>query len=422
MSVNLNSNFSRILRAKDIITTSITDGVATLEGGTLSNLYNPVIDNGAATKYYVDNFINTGGVSLPLDSIQINTGTSFIGVNTLKYDTTTGTMLLYNKLDNGTISITDNVITNVSNPILSTDACTYNYFNGTNSNLSLVELSTTVESTSLVASQIINKYINRTIVNSGSIIQDILPTSDAIIEELGRNENIVDTNYSFRFVYYFSGTANSVLLFGNIYPYGNFNELNNAIPVLTIPKGTIVDFSASFDSGNTIGGTSGTVSYFINNYQYLYSEPRINSVGIETANFVSNKISLNDKLNANFIIWPVVSTPIASSTPHTYTYSEIKNKLIVRSGLSGNTIDTFDILSTFTNNSAWSLGSGQIKFTIQNISSYDLQVGPNVAPTGWSYNTTFTRTVPSGKNGFFYINYDGTTLYLYTIGIYDRNG
>jgi hypothetical protein len=181
MSVNFNSNFSRILRAKDIMTTSVTDGFATLEGGTLSNLYNPVTEDGAATKYYVDNFINTGGVSLPLDSIQINTGTSFIGVGSLKYDTATGTMLLYNKLDNGIINITDNVISNVQNPIELTDAATYNYFNGTNSNLSLVSLSTSVESTSLAASQVINKYIYRTIDNNNLIIQDILPNSDAII-------------------------------------------------------------------------------------------------------------------------------------------------------------------------------------------------------------------------------------------------
>jgi hypothetical protein len=397
-----------------IITESLTDGFATLSGGHLSNLYEPINDSDCATKYYVDNYIDPTDVSLPLDSIQINTGTNFIGVNALKFvNGAVPTLFVYNKINNGSISITDNNIYGALNPVEESGLCTYNYF--TNTNIKIVNYNTTNQSNSLTGAQIINTYLNRTITNSNNIIQDILPTDISIFNSYNSSTSAsTSSSFSFVFIYNFIGPSEKVLLFGNIIPYGNFLYSNEALPVITVPKNTLVFLNATYKDGIT--------TYYIKNNQNLYSNPRINNIGLSTFNFTSYANDLNIKLNATFMIWPMIPTEIDSDTSHTYTYSNIKNKLIIRTGLTTDTTDTFDVLSIFTSSGAFSLGSGQIKFVVQNISTYNIQIGPDVTPTGWSYDTSFNRTIGPNMNGFFYINYTGTTLYLYTIGIYNRNG
>lgn len=406
MSINLDSNYSRILKTKEIIVDSITDNIATLQGGTLSNLYNPVNPSDVATKYYVDNFVNPGGVSLPIDSIQFSTGSSFIGVDALKY--ANNTMYINNKLSNGTILITDNVITNVTNPFFETSASNFDYLASTN--MTEVAYSTTNDSNLLTVAQVVNKYLTRTVTNSSIIVQDIMPSSATIIESIPN----VDNNYSFQFVYNYLGPATSILLYGSFIPLGNFHDKNIPIPVITVPANTLV-----YIIGTITDLANDEITYYIKNCQNMYSEPRITNIGLLTNNFSS--FSDTDTLSS-FIIYPLIKTEITDVTAHTYTYAEIRNKLIVRSGLTATTTDTFDILSTFTSDNIWTLGSGQIKFVIQNISNYDLIVGPGVPPTGWDYNVVYNRIIPSGSNGYYYINYNGSSLYLYTIGIYSRDG
>jgi hypothetical protein len=406
MSTNLDTNYSRIIKVNNTISDSITDGIATIGDNTVSNLYDPVYSNDAATKNYVDNFVDPGGVSLPLNSIQINTGTTFIGVDSLTFTSSSG-LNIYNKFSNGTITITDNVVSGVSDPIDQTGAVTYNYLN--KNNISLVTFSTTNNSNSLTTGQVINKYLVREITSSSTIIQDLLPTAATVISFLG--SGTIDYN-SFDFYYYFKGPATSVLLFGNVIPMGNFNNLNNPVQVLTVPSGTLVHLVGTVIDSDIV--------YYVRNSQNIYSEPRITDIGITTNYFNSNH---NDSTLASFIIYPVIKTIIDSNTAHTYTYTNVMNKLILRSGLTSNTTDTFQALSGFTTNSAWSLGTGQIKFVIQNLSNFDLSIGDNSSvPTGWSWNTNFTRTIPSGHNGLFYINYNGSVLYLYCIGIMARDG
>jgi hypothetical protein len=415
MSVNFNSNYTRIMKTGAIYTDSVTDGFATLSGGYLSNLYDPINDNDCATKYYVDNYIDPTDVSLPLNSIQINTGTNFIGVSALKFiNSPVPTLFVYNKINNGSLQITDNNISGISNPIEDSGLCTYDYFTG--ATIKIVNYNTTNQSNSLTGTQIINTFLNRTITNSNNIIQDILPTDISVFNSYNNNSTSASTSstFSFVFIYNFIGPAEKVLLFGNIIPYGNFLYTNKALPVITIPKNTLVFLNATYQDG--------VVTYYIKNNQNFYSNAKINNIGLSTFNFTSYANDLNIKLNATFMIWPMIPTEINSNISHTYTYSNIKNKLIIRTGLTSDTTDTFSTLSIFTSSGAFSLGSGQIKFVVQNISSYNIKIGPDVAPTGWSYDTNFNRTVPPNMNGFFYINYTGTTLYLYTIGIYNRNG
>lgn len=414
ISVNQESNYTRLMKATNIQCTSITDGIATLEGGTISNLFDPETSDQIATKYYTDNFTSSGSGG-PIGSLQINTGASFTGINGIKY--TNSSLQIYNKFvtASGTttnISITDNVLSGLSNPPNDSYAVNNGYV--LSSNLSLGTLSTTSASTSLSASEVVNKYLVRTIVNSSSIIQDILPTSASIRSYI--NTSSTSGSFSFSFVYYYSGTASNVLLFGNIYPEGNYQYINNPIPVITVTPGSITSFRANIT-------TSGDVNYYIRSTQifdYAASGAIIRSVGLSTPNFVSTKAITKN----SFIIYPVIPTSVSTVGTHTYTYEEIKNKLIIRSGLTANTEDTFDVMTTFIDNSAFSLGSGQIKFTIQNTSLYNLTIGPPTpsVPTGWYYNETFNRTIPPNKNGHFYINYTGSTLILYTIGIYNCSG
>ena len=55
------------LTATSISSLLITDGIATLQGGYLTGLNNPIVPSGAATKEYVDNVLETRAILLSLD-------------------------------------------------------------------------------------------------------------------------------------------------------------------------------------------------------------------------------------------------------------------------------------------------------------------------------------------------------------------
>jgi hypothetical protein len=411
-SINQTTNFTRLMKANVVDCTTMTDEIIVMSSGRISNLFDPVNPTDVATKYFVDHSSSIGA-SGPVNSIQFSTGTTFTGVAALMY--TSDTFYVTNKFTmakgtTGTISITSNQISGLSNPVDDNQVANIGYL----PELSVVNLSTSVASTNLTASQVVNKYLNRTITATSGTIQDILPTNIAVTTLLG-SSGVTSGTFSFSFVYNYTGTASTVLLFGNIIPEGNYQYINNPIPVITVSANNIVSFKATI-------GTDGSVAYYIKNTQPIYdvstSGPLVTSVGLKTDNFTSTKTITNN----SFIIYPLVPTAVTLDGAYTYTYADIRNRLIIRSGITTDTTDTFDILANWTTDEAFSLGSGQIKFVIQNISSHNLKVGPDSAPTGWYYDTNYNRTIPPNKNGLFYINYTGTTFILYTIGIYDRYG
>ncbi len=85
--------------------------------------------------------------------------------------------------------------------------------------------------------------------------------------------------------------------------------------------------------------------------------------------------------------------------------------------MNNNVTDTFEeILVT---EPEFELGTGYSKFTIQNISDYSLTLDI-ASSTNWAVSPAGNPVIPSGKNGYFYVNY-GSTCILYVIGIYNRN-
>jgi hypothetical protein len=79
-NVNNDNNTTRLMEVDTAYATTITDGIATIENGYISDLIEPTADNEIATKEYVDNSGGGGGgASGPNGSIQYNSTGIFAG-------------------------------------------------------------------------------------------------------------------------------------------------------------------------------------------------------------------------------------------------------------------------------------------------------------------------------------------------------
>ncbi len=409
-STNTLNNYTTDLYTKNSLINTLSDGTATITGGYIDGIINPsnpgiVGDNTRAiTKDYVDTSFNN--ISVPLNSLQRSSGTSFLGSNGLIY---TGQPLGLKIRDtisygSGAGTITSNSILNTSSSIIDQDSgSTREYL--FSSNLSTVTISSSNSSNSIDASNIINTSFTRVSTGSG-IIQDILPDSQTIVDLIEGPQ----VGSSFIFYYKYTGNEPNILLYGRIIQQGNFLVYNNPINVCTVPNNSIYKFRGLVESVDPA-----IVNYYILNQQSLeVNNQQIDYLGLKTNDFNSYLNALND----TYIIYPMNQSIINSTGSTTYTVDNIKGLLITRSGL---TIDSTDSLPVSIS-SSFPIGSGLVSFTVQNISNYNLVVG-NGSETDYTYGTG-SRTIASSSVGTFdlYIDKENDVYTLYSTGVTSMNG
>lgn len=407
-SENNKTNYTRAVKCDKIIAEEIKIGTTLISNGTITNLQNPILENDAATKQYIDNFVDTDGVSFPVESIQVNTGTKFIGTSKLTYDE--DKLFINNTLKIGNLTIKDNRLTNIKNPVTKNGATTYSYLYKY-SNVFLLRLQTTENSYNLMPQQVINRYIVRTVNNNQNIIQDVLPNIDKLYEYV---ENVYET-FSFDLNYTFTGPGSRILLFGNIVPRGNFDNINNPIELVTVPKDTTIHLVGTIVKNQE---DALELVYYVKHIQSFYSSSVISDKGITVPHFSSSR---RDNIVSSFIIQPLVLSTLNGSDSKIYTKNILDGKLIIRNTNEVDVEDTFESVAAIY---VPGYVDGMTKFVVQNVntSTGNILVGGSIPPSGWIYEGT--RTVPPGKNGIFYIeyNFEENKIYLYTVAIVDRNG
>ncbi len=409
-SINLLTNYTTDLHSKNSRIEVFTDNVMTMTGGFIDNVIDPSAVGipgellRAVSKNYIDNA--TSNVSVPLNSVQKSSGSSFLGSNGLLYLGPTVGLKVDNKIQysNGAGTIQSNNILNTSSTVLlDTDGAVldYTYF----SNIKSVSITTTVSSNDILASNVINTSFTRISTVTG-IIQDILPSpADIIVLIPG-----VQIGSSFTFIYKYFGIEPSVLLYGRIVLNGNFLVYNNPVEAVTVPDKSVYKFLGYVESI-----TPPLVTYYVINQQSLEgNNQQITPIGLKTDNFRQYLNSVND----TNIIYPLVQSTINATGGVTYTVDNIKGLLITRSSLS---VDSTDSLPTSVATS-FPIGSGLISFTVQNVSNYNLVVG-NGGESGVTYGTG-TRTIASSSVGTFdmYVDTSANTYTIYSTGITSMNG
>ncbi len=398
-SINNDTNFTNILKNNTIYVDILTDGTAEMTSNTITNLNYPTNPTDIATKKYVLDQSSINIISPIPYSIQYNDGNNnFASSANLTFNSQ---LNINDKFQINDILLTNNSINGLSNWYNNQSAINKTYLKSMSSS----EYINSSDSTQLTISNIYNNILYRTNNSTSSIIQDILPNSTTITTYI--TQNILPN--TFNFVYKYKGNISTLLFAGynnTFISQGNFLNYFTYVNCLTVPQNTTIDFKCI---------TSGTnVSFNVLNIQTIYTnnQEQITTTGLRTNKFISE---LTNTKSA-FIIYPLVKTDIVSDSAYEYTFSNIKNILITRN-MNNNVTDTFEeILVT---EPEFELGTGYSKFTIQNISDYSLTLDI-ASSTNWAVSPAGNPVIPSGKNGYFYVNY-GSTCILYVIGIYNRN-
>jgi hypothetical protein len=409
-SVDNQTNYTRILKNDEFIFNEITDGTATISATTISDVAYPVNNSDIATRQYVLDQSSINIISPIANSIQYNDGADgFASSANLTWSGTTPALSITDTFVVNDVTLNGQTITNFSNFYTSSSAVNKGYVPV----ITTSSLSNSANNTQLGFSHIYNNILYRTSTATSGIVQDVLPASEDILDELNSLLVYPTTGYTFDFSYRFVGTGASILLFsstGNTFePKGNFLNYYGAVDCLTVPINTTVDFKCITGSTN--------VTFCITNLQTIYAnnEQQLTNIGLRTNNFFSTSTGTKSA----FIIYPLDKLDVESDSVYQYTFSELKQMLITRN-MNNDVSDTFEDASIIVANDDFGLGYGSSKLVIQNISDYTLTLNVT-GSTGWTCSPASNPTIETGKNGLFYINYDSTCT-LFTVGIFDRNG
>ena len=143
--VNNDNNTTRIMEVDTLYATIISDGIADIDNGYISNLIEPTSDNQIAIKYYVDHSAGGGGSAAgPNTSVQYNSAGSFAGSSNMTLTNpglASATLNLNGSvLTNGTITMSGSKITGVSNPTTSQEAANKDYVDETLNKLGVISI------------------------------------------------------------------------------------------------------------------------------------------------------------------------------------------------------------------------------------------------------------------------------------------
>ena len=187
-----------------------------------------------------------------------------------------------------------------------------------------------------------------------------------------------------------------------------------ALPVFTVANYSVITLT-NIVTNVTCGSELYNV-YVTSNFNNITTNARITDRGVYTPSMGSGSL-----LGNGAVIYPMLEDPtLSSSSPITYTYSDIQKAFIIRSGLTGPTSDTFVSASTFVSDPTFIMGGGTLKFWIQNISSFALTLTPSA---GWS-SVGNNPVIPAGYCGAFWVTatVSPAACLVYSMGTNPING
>ncbi len=427
-NVNNDNNTTRIMEVDTLYSNVITDGIATIANGYISDLIDPTNDNEIATKYYVDNSGGGGGGATgPNNSIQYNDGVTFAGSANLTIsdpDSSAATLNINGDLTNGVMTLSGSQFTGLSNPTSSQEAATKNYVDESVNKLGVisVDLQQNV-GTTYTPTQIYNNIIN-IYFDPNNILTvcnlDEFPSAADMKTFLGSDFTVgkswltiisAPSSNDELFIRFLNGLSSNGIIFSPI----TYFYCSLALPVTAaINYSYITIFSVVT---NATLGAEQYYSYVTNIFNNVTTNAQITDQGVLTPSMGNGTL-----LESGILIYPVPSDPsIDSAVPVTYTYTNLKQFMIVRTGLIANTSDTFVVASTFVTDNDFIMGGGTFRFFIQNPTAFDLTLTPSV---GWSFQSGSSSTIPSGYCGAFWatVTISPAACLIRSMGINPING
>jgi hypothetical protein len=421
---NNDNNTTRIMQVDTLYANIITDEIATIEDGFISNLIEPVNDNQIATKYYVDHNSGGGGAAGPNNSVQYNSAGIAAGSANLTISNPgqpSATLTINGTLTNGTITMAGSQISGLATPVNPQDAANKNYVDNSFNNLEVIAIQLEqATSYSFTPANVYNKIINLTMNNNylDFCPLDTIPTAADMKTYLGSSFQVGKTwttifrapqNSTRVFARFVTGNTGVVLL--------PFNYLYCG---LTVAGFTLANYSVITMTSVVTNAGSGTeeyYSYVTNNLLNIVTNARITDRGVYTPSLGNGSL-----LNKGITIYPVLENPVINSAVQvTYTYSQLQKMLIVRTGLAAPVSDTFVTAATLAADSAFTMGGGTFKFWIQNPTAFDLTLVPSA---GWSFHAGSNAVIPAQHCGAFWVTVvvSPASCLIYSIGTNPING
>lgn len=388
-SVNNDNNTTRTMRVNSLNSNIISDGIASISNGYISNLINPTTGNQIATKYYVDNTTATGVPGGPVDAIQYNNGTTFAGSANLTLSNptlSTATLNINGTLTNGTMSLSGSQISGLINPTSSQQAATKNYVDGTVNKLGVISINLQQNVvTTYTPVQIYNNIINIDFSPDnilGSCNTNMFPTAANMKIFLGP-EFTVGKSWTTIFVGPSSADNDAFVSFqsGTVANGVIFSPVNYDLCAAALPATAVLNYASVSVLSIVTNSTTGSeqyYSYVSDVFSNVTTNAQITDQGILTPSFGNGKF-----ITESAIIYPIPNNPVMSSNGITYTYANLQQFLIVRTGTAPMS-DTFVPASTLVTANDFIMGGGTFRFFIQNSSPYDLFISPSA---GWTFKT-----------------------------------
>ena len=408
-SPDFDTNYTQFMSVDTFIETeSITDGIATLTNGILSNLIGPPVttdssyDNWAVNKAYVD---ISSVISEPNMSIQYNIGglpfASFGSSQYLTFSETANTMYS-SRTQIGNLVLGSGTITNLNDPVALTDAVPKNYVD--------------------------NYFVTNYYTSTGSAVTySALQMVNAIMipQNLQAGINTAITDTAANIVALINSIIGATATFTLVNTSTNLSSVINLIAntgVTIIPDTEPLNIFSSYTmtsyiivTNDTIG--SEAVSIYITGLSYTNSDTSnfsVNSRSISTTTY-NTTITNQYTFNTQDII-------INSLSGYVYTAPQLSG-IIYRSGETVR-IEKIESVANCISNSIYGpidyvFTTGSIEFVIKNIAE---GLGNNVilsGGNGWTVDSNSNMTIGPGYTGYFYLYIDtvAVTGTIYTIAI-----
>lgn len=390
-STNYDSNYSTILKANTVITNSITDGVATLQGGFLTGLQLPQNAQDAVPKSYIRGTI-PGGLA---KSIQYNDNDVFTGSNNLIYNGTAsiGTVILTGIFTDGILDVNAGYINNIVETNGQTSITSKRYVDFAKNRNYFDSLDVSSNST-YSASNIINGTLLR---DTLSNVVDSLPTAQNIISYVNN-------------IYESSGTNGIMAINGLYYNFTLINQSSDSVITLASNTGT------SIFSTESVFSMRIPPSYVLNATVYLknVSVPEvivyINNINWSTVylrNFFSStgfNTFLPFKIGNNLLFPGPTSYATTGTTSVTFALADVNLGIIIRDPPAVSQ-DLFGDLRT----------SGS--FVVQNVSAHLITINPLNCIGSWTFNPTHSVLIDTNKSAYMWLGYENSINYLNVLGI-----